>query len=360
MIWRSLFAVIALFSANFANGQEIGLGRVTGSFKAKDGRDRGAINSAFFGDVNSTFANSDTANTQYSFTVEEIISTEGDIFFQVNDNGVILDAIKTARCASLPCTISSYVDPGVVSPRVAFKIVMTGDSALEQFPADEGKHPDHADLETDVLTLMNATLQDPDFNFTESDLNIQSESGETSIQLDVYRNVTTDPSKVSAMSFVDTAEGLMSTELQTRFLANAEPGDTLGDVEVDRCVLRTACLECESSTGDCLSCATDTWGLNCEVPCTCENGGSCGTDSCTCDYPYMGQRCDLVRDCGTNCSTPAQGEPAEHECCTESPRPEWCHEPQYECEVHCCDAPGGPNGWCEFNFCCGCVPDSAD
>jgi len=45
-------------------------------------------------------------------------------------------------------------------------------------------------------------------------------------------------------------------------------------------------------------CAGDWWGIDCETPCACKNGGVCdGGGMCTCEYPNHGRDCGKTRDC---------------------------------------------------------------
>ena len=69
--------------------------------------------------------------------------------------------------------------------------------------------------------------------------------------------------------------------------------------EVDLCAGRDCNGRgtCDSATGVC-TCNVDThWGINCETPVSCLNGGTVMGAYCACDYPAYGQRCGLTRDC---------------------------------------------------------------
>lgn len=48
---------------------------------------------------------------------------------------------------------------------------------------------------------------------------------------------------------------------------------------------------CLESTGVCQ--CTQNWGINCETPCTCENGRECKNNICHCEFPEYGLRCHL-------------------------------------------------------------------
>lgn len=57
---------------------------------------------------------------------------------------------------------------------------------------------------------------------------------------------------------------------------------------------------CVLATGVC-QCSGEWWGINCEISCTCVNGGVCTNSYCTCQYPYHGKRCQDTKtsDCET-------------------------------------------------------------
>lgn len=331
----------------------VGLARVSRRANLVHGGDRQDIISHIYNIINSTFGNQEFATVDQTFVMEEIFSMQAEIFFQVNDNDIILNAAKAARCDQIACTLESTVHPGVNTTRVAFKVVVS--STVGQDSYTQGEEFDSANFHTVMLQEMNNTLQDPNFNYTQDDILAQSEQGSIYYQADVYRDVLTDPTDLKSKGFVLAVEKLVDEKMLQRFLTIAGTGDVIEDTKVNYCVLRNTCLDCDARTGDCLSCPPDTWGLDCEVPCTCSNGGTCGADNCICEYPDMGLRCDLQRNCSFPC-TAAGTPPPEPACCSETPRPEWCHEPQYVCEVHCCDVTGVPNDWCKANNCCDCVP----
>jgi hypothetical protein len=334
-------------------GPRVGIARVSRQVQMVHGGDRNNVIDYIYRQVVTTFTGRQFVSIDQSYVYEEVFSMQAEIFFQVNDNDAILDAIKLARCAQHACTLESTVYPGMNTTRVAFKAVVS--SGVNQPNNGVAYDFDSTSFQVVLLQEMNNTLQDPDFNFTIADIQAQSEEGSIYYQADVYRDVLTDPTDLKSMGFVHAVKKLVDEEMFKQFVLVAETGDSIENTEINYCVLRSTCLNCDSSTGDCLDCPIDTWGLDCEVPCTCSNGGTCGADSCLCDYPDMGLRCDLQRSCSSQC-TPAGTPPSEHTCCNEDPRPEWCHEPQYNCEVNCCDVTGGPNDWCQANNCCGCVP----
>jgi len=334
-------------------GPRVGLARVSRRANLLHGGDRQDVLDYTYLSVGSAFSGQEFASVDQTFVMDEIFSMQAEIFFQINDNDVILDAIKAVRCDQINCALSSAVYPGVNTTRVAFRVILT--STVGQESTAQGEYFDGANFHTLLLMEMNNTLQDPNFNYTMDDILARSEEGSIYYQADVYRDVLVDPTDLKSKGFVLAAEKLVDEKFLQRFLHVAGPGDNVEDTEVDYCVLRNTCLDCDRRTGDCQSCPTDTWGLDCEVPCTCSNNGTCGADNCICEYPDMGLRCDLQRNCSSPC-TPAGTPPPEHSCCSETPRPEWCHEPQYICEENCCDVAGGPNDWCKANNCCGCVP----
>lgn len=55
---------------------------------------------------------------------------------------------------------------------------------------------------------------------------------------------------------------------------------------------------CNDNTGIC-ECVGDWWGVDCETPCVCENGGICVDAYCRCPFPWWGQRCNKESECTT-------------------------------------------------------------
>jgi hypothetical protein len=53
---------------------------------------------------------------------------------------------------------------------------------------------------------------------------------------------------------------------------------------------------CDAETGAC-NCVGNWWGINCETPCICENGGECVGALCVCTYPYYDMRCNSTVSC---------------------------------------------------------------
>jgi len=344
-----LVILVTLGVALGQNTSRVGVARISRRAQMKNGAGRQNVINGIYDDVGNAFSTQQFATVDQSYIFEEVFSMQSEIFSKVNDNNVIIDAVTVARCGQIPCTVVSTTYPGVNTTRSAFKVVLT--SNINQNYTDGGDDFDSSNFETVLLQEMNNTLQDPNFNFTGGDVQAQSEEGSIYYQVDVFRNVLADPTDLKSVSFALAAKKLVDEEMLQKYGQNADPGDLIEETKIDYCVLRTSCLDCDQSTGDCLSCPTDTWGLDCEVPCTCDNGGTCGESNCICNYPDMGLRCELQRNCSSPC-TPAGTPPPEHTCCGETPRPEWCHEPQYICQQNCCDAQGGPNSWCSANNFC--------
>ena len=84
------------------------------------------------------------------------------------------------------------------------------------------------------------------------------------------------------------------TTLKALVAAVAAVVDTMDDLDLcaaRSCSGRGACRE-----GVC-ACEGDWWGIDCEVPCVCQNGGVCNGPACTCPYPYFGMACGEVKNC---------------------------------------------------------------
>jgi hypothetical protein len=75
---------------------------------------------------------------------------------------------------------------------------------------------------------------------------------------------------------------------------------------VDRCADRdcNGRGSCDPNTGICACSDPAFWGVNCETPVSCENGGTPRSDTayCTCPYPYYDARCNSTRlECSSGC-----------------------------------------------------------
>jgi hypothetical protein len=68
---------------------------------------------------------------------------------------------------------------------------------------------------------------------------------------------------------------------------NGRGDSTVDGANSDGCVLET---------GIC-ACIGNWWGINCESPCTCDNGGVCCDALCHCPYPYYGEICENFKNC---------------------------------------------------------------
>jgi len=68
---------------------------------------------------------------------------------------------------------------------------------------------------------------------------------------------------------------------------------------LDLCAERTChgVGACPPDSGVC-ECVGDWWGVDCETPCACQNGGVCdGRGLCVCPYPFFGKDCGRRAHC---------------------------------------------------------------
>jgi hypothetical protein len=293
-----LLSLVFLAAAGVAPAvAQVGLGRVSGGFQIADGPQRSAAMADVYNETDTLF-DPGAGYLEWLTTFEEIITVSSDVFFQVGNNNVVLDAIKEVRCGAQvgSCSIASVVVGGDGS-RVGFNISgsLVGDT-VEAL----GTAPGAAGFDDAVLVAINNTLQDPNFNISASSVAAASVSGQAIFQVDLWRNASSDPTAPTDLAQADALKALFDSTVTSVLVARGTVGDGALTSSLDYCALRT-CGQCDAVTGLCTACPTDTWGLNCEIPCVCQNGGTCGPTACRCDYPYMGLRCDTVKDC--NCST---------------------------------------------------------
>lgn len=161
------------------------------------------------------------------------------------------------------------------------------------------------------------TLESPEFlNALAEDLGVNS----TDIVVTVVGSeVVVEVTLIATSTEEDPLDETAIQQLQQLQQASTEAANTIvseiGDGivtvdEVDLCQGRTCSGRgvyeegvtdangCIIETGVC-QCSGDWWGINCEIACSCENGGICINSYCQCEYPYHGVRCQLTKtsDC---------------------------------------------------------------
>lgn len=271
-----------LFVGSAFGQSPIKLGLVTTKVRSALAEDRSTIFSAVFNGVNNNGGvpiNDLTLNMEYI----DIFSMKTDLFTYVNDNSLILDSISEVRCGQIPtsnCVVAPYVLADPVDGRTSFKITTTTDL----FPL-LGEFPGNDIFDQQLLSRVNATLQDPLFNFTTTEVDSVSEDGFLEFSYTVKKPYSTEPSTVDDLQRVVNVKNAISAALV------GITGTVIDPPTTDYCSVRDCNGgSCNANTGIC-TCVGDVWGISCEVACVCDNGGICGKTHCKCQYPYKGRTC---------------------------------------------------------------------
>lgn len=226
-----------------------------------------------------------------------------DLFTNVNNNTRLEQALKTIRCGSLSeycyVTISQSNGgrrqlrdtrelAGVVPIQIQFEL------SQDLYVAMDGITLEDSAFEQALATALGVPNDDA--------VTISSTGGVVT----VYATISTQP-KINPLdtTLIDAANNLqagMETIIAALIsaLGNPAQGYVVGTT-VDLCPPTRTCSyigTCNPSTGVC-ACTGDYWGINCETPCTCNNGGYCLNVMCRCTFPWHGLRCDSMTDCDT-------------------------------------------------------------
>lgn len=136
--------------------------------------------------------------------------------------------------------------------------------------------------------------------------------GEVILDISLIAEVTTEPTDSNSLLAIQEIQASLNNATTILVEELGAPTDSVTTVTLDLCSNRDcngfgdATAEgtdengCNTETGACV-CLNDRWGINCETPCVCENGGTCSNSYCHCIYPYYGFKCHL--DKSTDCST---------------------------------------------------------
>jgi hypothetical protein len=107
-----------------------------------------------------------------------------------------------------------------------------------------------------------------------------------------------DSTVIDTLQALHTNHSAVSTVL---FNSLRTSEDSLTGVILNKCPTERTCNgvgTCNPTTGVCV-CTGDWWGIDCETPCTCDNGGQCLGAYCYCEFPWYGFRCHLDSGCET-------------------------------------------------------------
>lgn len=162
------------------------------------------------------------------------------------------------------------------------------------------------DLDSSLLSTVNGfDLNDPEFeaelldalgldNTTE--ITVTSNAGDITIVATLEANPSTDPlGEELAATGQEAGENLEAITESLLLALGVGPDNALVlSTTLEYCPVERDCNGrgvCDPETGIC-ACVGNWWGIECETPCECVNGGECKNALCHCDYPFYGLRCN--------------------------------------------------------------------
>jgi hypothetical protein len=235
-------------------------------------------------------------------SVETGIITQ-ELITETNNNTLLEEKIKAIRCgnAADSCNITiNYGGGRRLTERelaAGIYIEITYEISSELLATVDGLDLDDTVFEqqlADALGISNLT-----------NIEITSDGGEITISATLEALPNSDPLGAELLA---TAQALYTDMINvTTALLNAlgaSDSDILSS-NIDLCAPDRDCSgngSCNSNTGVC-ACVGNWWGINCETPCECFNGGECVKAFCHCKFPFFGLRCNSDSGCST-CNAP--------------------------------------------------------
>lgn len=239
----------------------------------------------------------DTSEYSITKTVasSELGTVNQGLIDEIGDNAALQAAILDVRCgtAAAQCSLTFNPSSRRQLSTVAVVIEITFDidsSLLSNVDGLDLSDPGFEDALATALGLTNS-----------SDIIVTSSGGDITVTADLQGILGADP---LAEDLIEVSENLQSDmESITDTLLDAlgaSPSDAyLIESTLNLCPADRDCSgngTCDPATGVC-TCVGDWWGINCETPCVCNNGGDCVNAYCQCLFPYYGLRCDDEKDC---------------------------------------------------------------
>jgi hypothetical protein len=238
-----------------------------------------------------------------SVTISGAFSSQ--LYDIVNNEALLYDSIKETKCgtASEYCSI---INPSarrmlgtnsVFSNEYQFELVIEIDMGL--YSMIDGTNVDDPAFITALESTLGLTHDDA---YTVTSIDNKVIIGVTLI----VENENNEP---LPESLIDTVEDIYSniTVYTTDLVENlGVNGDYVSSTDIIRCPVERTCGgqgndKCNADTGVCECDYFNNnywWGIDCETPCECNNGGSCVKGVCHCTFPQWGLRCDNTHtDC---------------------------------------------------------------
>jgi hypothetical protein len=268
-------------------------------FYVDDDIKRGDTVSAIIAEIESQFPDT----TQYVIT-EQVLSEESgtislELVNQVGDNALLEEKILQVHCgaAAASCAIVINYERRMLGHGRELATFITIDITY--------------DIDSSLLSTVDGLdLSDPGFeqalmdaiglgNLT--DVYVTSNGGFLTLTVTLNAKPSDDPLGEDLLGVAQVLHTNVTAITNTLLYVLGLPSDEayLLTSDVDLCPPVRDCSnngECDDVTGAC-SCVGNWWGINCETPCECNNGGECVKALCHCEYPWYGLRCGDARDC---------------------------------------------------------------
>ncbi|GBG32375.1 Teneurin-2 [Hondaea fermentalgiana] len=230
----------------------------------------------------------------HEITVEDYASISSSVLGN-NTELELASAFSQVRCGSGAAFCASTIvnvppDQGLVVVSTEFK----GSRAALLQVATDGTHVSDVSFE--------AALRD-ELSGTVDEFYAMDQSGSVSITTTFTDAGTEDPLTEAALEEYEAGAQLLRTAAANALAEHGSEAAELLSPAQDRCLGRTCGGHgvCDEATGAC-TCSSEGpafwWGIECATQCECQNGGSCVSAMCQCEFPHFGLRCDQEKTCG--------------------------------------------------------------
>lgn len=290
----------------------IEVGKTQIQYNVKNGAGRQSIAQNTIADVKSRYSTPENLIVRVQST--ETSATERSVYEEVNNKTLYEESYAKARGCWPDCTVNAIEDRRQLTEQhlrdhgrelqtsgyMVVEVIFDLSEAAYNELVTDGNNLDDPQFITDLATELGVSADN---------ITVTVDDGEVVIEITLLAQVTNEPSGEDTLADLQAIQASLNNATQVLVDEFDEPGSTVTLVELDLCGSRdcsgygdssaagTDSNGCTTSTGVCV-CTDDRWGINCEAPCACNNGGYCANSLCHCDYPYYGLRCDDVKTCG--------------------------------------------------------------